>query len=127
MATQPLDAYFALGGANPGLDLKWPPNCTALWRGYIGSWEILDQRLYLIKLMGDLSGNDGVCLATVFPDFPDRVFAHWYSGTLRIPDGAVLKYVHQSYQSTHERDFLIEVEGGMVVNTDVRFNQLPAD
>ena len=24
-------------------------------------------------------------LETVFPGFPDRVFAHWYSGTIRLP------------------------------------------
>ena len=44
MATHPLGDYFALGGVNPGFGLDWPMDCTALWRGYIGSWEIVGGR-----------------------------------------------------------------------------------
>lgn len=42
LCTQPLSDYFAMGGNNPGFDV----GCSALWRGYVGPWEIKADRLY---------------------------------------------------------------------------------
>ena len=53
MCTNPLSDYFAMGGVNP----RFESNCTALWRGYVGSWEIVNDRLYLIGLNGTLEGG----------------------------------------------------------------------
>lgn len=118
MCTNPLGAYFAMGGFNPPFE----SNCTALWRGYVGRWEIVDGRLYLVELSGTLEDGTEASVATIFPDFPDRVFAHWYSGTIRIPQGKQLEYVHMGYGSTFERDLLLEVERGVLKNTRVRHN-----
>ena len=118
MCTNPLSGYFAMGGTNP----HFQSNSTALWRGYIGSWEIVDERLYLVGLSGTLEDGTDATLATVFPDFPDRVFAHWYSGTIRIPQGKQLQYVHMGYGSTFERDLFLEIERGVIVATRVRHN-----
>jgi hypothetical protein len=90
MCTNPLSLYFAMGGDGPDFEY----NCTALWRGYVGTWEIFDGRLYLIELHGTLEGGGEASVGTIFPDYPDRVFAHWYSGTIRIPQGKLLNYVH---------------------------------
>jgi hypothetical protein len=118
LCANPLDDYFAMGGERP--PFQW--NCTALWRGYVGQWEIRDDRLYLLALHGTLKDGASASLATVFPDFPDRVFAHWYSGTLRIPQGRRLQYVHMGYGSTYERDLLLEIERGVVVASRVQHN-----
>lgn len=118
MCTNPLSDYFAMGGVNPGFVF----NCTALWRGYVGSWEIVDDRLYLIGISGTLEGGVQASLINMFPDFPDRVFAHWYSGTIRIPQGKQLEYVHMGYGSTYERDVLLDLERGIVKTTRVRYN-----
>ena len=118
LCTNPLDDYFAMGGLRPPFD----SSCTALWRGYVGRWEIVDDRLYLVGLSGTLEDGTEASLATVFPGFPDRVFAHWYSGTLRIPEGRRLKYVHMGYASSYERDRFLDVERGVVVATRVREN-----
>ena len=127
MSTNPLDDYFSLGGFNPGFGQDWPLDCTALWRGYIGTWEIRDGRLYLIAI--NVMPGSRVCanLETVFPGYPERVFAHWYTGTLRVPQGKVLKYVYMGYQSTFESDLLIDVERGVVVNILIRENKTPTD
>lgn len=42
--------YFAMGGTNP----RFESNCTALWRGYVGSWEIVDDRLLTTKSTGSV-------------------------------------------------------------------------
>lgn len=118
MYTNPLCEYFAMGGTDP----RFEPNCTALWRGYVGSWEIVGDRLYLIGLNGTLEDGTEASLATVFPGFPERVFAHWYSGTIRLPQGKQLEYVHMGYGSTFERDLLLDVERGVVVATRVQHN-----
>lgn len=118
MCTNPLNDYFAFGGVSP--EFRW--DCTALWRGYVGLWEIQNDRLYLLELNGALQDGSAASLASMFPDYPERVFAHWYSGTLRIPQGRLLKYVHMGYGSTYERDLLLEIESGVVVATHVQHN-----
>jgi len=118
MCTNPLSDYFAMVGTKP----RFESNCTALWRGYVGSWEIAGDRLYLIGLTGTLEDGTTATLATIFPGCPDRVFAHWYSGTIRIPQGKQLEYVHMGYGSTYERDLFLEVERGVVVATREQHN-----
>lgn len=119
MCSTPLSDYFAFGGHCPDFDTL---RCTALWRGYIGQWEILDKRLYLIGLSGQLKDGSAVTLADVFPGYPERAFAHWYSGTIRIPQGRQIEYVHAGFGSTYESDLLIDLERGVVVSTSVRHN-----
>lgn len=118
MCSQPLGSYFEFGGIEP----DFTETNTALWRGYIGTWEILDGRLYLISLRGTLRNGEPASLGAIFPDYPERVFAHWYSGILRIPQGELLEYVHAGYGSIYESDLLIDVEKGVVINTSTHVN-----
>lgn len=118
MCTTPLDDYFAMGGYTP----RFESYCTALWRGYVGRWEIVDERLYLVELHGTLEDGAEASVATIFPDFPDRVFAHWYTGIIRIPQGKLLEYVHMGYGSTYERDLFLDIERGVVVATRLQHN-----
>lgn len=111
MCTLPFSNYLYLAG----IDNPFKSNCSALWRGYTGTWEVLDGRLYLIKLYGHLQDGTEGNLETFFPEFPHRVFAHWYSGTLRIPQGDTIKYVHMGFQSIHESDFFIQIQKGIVI------------
>ncbi len=118
LLSNPLYDYFALGGSNPGFE----STSTALWRGYVGTWEILNDRLYLVELRGTLKSGDDATLESVFPGFKDRVFAHWFSGRLRIPQGKRLEYVHMGYASTFERDVLLTLQNGVVLTKEIRLN-----
>lgn len=122
LCSEPLQSYFRKS------EIKSPffGECTSNWRGYVGTWEIRDGRLYLVDLDGHLylEGLDGAVkdggaanLETIFPGYPDRVFAHWYSGELRVPRGRMLKYVHMAYDSRYEEDFFIRVENGVITGT----------
>ena len=98
--------------------LKFHAPNTALWRGYVGTWRIECDRLYLIKLDGHMETDNGVCevgLDALFPDYPDGVFAHWFTGELRCPSGALLRYVHGGYGSTYEQDLFLRVQRGVVI------------
>lgn len=130
--TEPLRDYLdEMGDQVP----KLTGGGSACWRGYRGTWEITDDRLYLIEISALIRHPDIVAhaselhyvmhdglppgweratLAHFFPGARDRVFANWYSGILRIPLGEQLIYVHMGYSSIYERDLFIEIEQGMV-------------
>jgi len=114
MRTTPLHDYFTLAGIAPNFLALY----STLWRGYVGSWEIIDGRLYLVGLRGTLLDHTESSVATFFPDFPDRVFAHWYSGTIHITLGTTLEHVHEGLASTQARDVVLEVERGVVRHTE---------
>jgi hypothetical protein len=116
MMTLPLSDYFAMGGRSP--DFTAPH--TALWRGYIGSWEIKNDRLYLVAFRGHLADGVTATLESLFPGFPDRVFAHWYSGTLRIPQGRQVEYMHMGFGSRYETEVYLKVQKGVVVGKKVQ-------
>ena len=118
MLATPLDDFFKWGGRNPGFQV----NSTALWRGYVGSWEIVDQRLYLTSLSARLKSDAEASLGSVFPGFEDRVFAHWFSGTIRLPMGKLLQYVHSGFSSRYERDVFLEIKAGVLVSRSERHN-----
>jgi hypothetical protein len=114
LCTEPLAEYLATGGNRIKFDAEW----TACWRGYVGTWAIEGGRLYLVKLKGTSNTGAGLInrtLADLFPDYPDGVFAHWYTGELRCTKGQLLKYVHGGYASRYEQDQFIDVVRGMVV------------
>lgn len=119
MCTEPLDRYLILSGKSMPFATVEMSCC---WRGYVGTWEIVDDRLYLIELNPPMADSSDISLDALFPGFCDRVFAHWYSGTLRIPQGRQLQYVHMGYASSYERDLLIKVSQGVVVGKTVKEN-----
>jgi hypothetical protein len=88
---------------------------TACARGYKGTWKIEDGRFYLVGLEGrwQLAGDE-------------PLFAEWYSGTLRIPRGKLVSYVHGGFASQYEQDLLVRVEKGRVLSRKVQSNRAPA-
>jgi hypothetical protein len=114
LCTEPLATYLETGGNRIKFDAEW----TACWRGYQGTWTIEGRRLYLVELEGTSRTGAGWLkrsLADLFPDYPDGVFAHWYTGELRCTKGKLLKYVHGGYASNYEQDVFIDVVRGVVV------------
>ena len=102
-----------------GKELKLQAPSTALWRGYVGTWTIEDGRLYLVKLKGfkeTASGTTEIELGDIFPEYPDGVFAHWYTGELRCPMGGLLEYVHGGYASRYEMDLFLKIDKGILVS-----------
>ena len=115
LCTEPLAPYLE-SGAN---QITFDADTSACWRGYQGTWAIESGRLYLVKLQGGSVTNEGWVersLADLFPQYPDGVFAHWYTGELRCSKGQLLNYVHGFYASQYEQDLFIEVVRGVVVS-----------
>ena len=120
LRTTPLAPYL---GANAKDEIFQATN-TANWRGYVGEWEIADDRLFLVDLKGRLKDGSAATLSTIFPNSDGRVLATWYSGTLRVPQGELIEYVHLGFASRYERDVLIEVREGVIVGKSVQENDL---
>ena len=120
LCDEPLSDYFHLTGKDISFD--WPH--TALWRGYIGTWEITDGKLYLSSLKGWANGRTEVDISYVFPGNTGRVFAHWVNRRLRATRGRLLEYVHMGYESTYEYDIFIHVRNGVITNIETVSNVL---
>lgn len=129
LCTEPLAVYLETSNPRIKFDAEW----TACWRGYEGTWAIESalegglegDRLYLVKLKGTSRTAAGWIqrsLGDLFPDYPDGVFAHWFTGELRCTKGKLLKYVHGGYASRYEQDLFIDVVRGVVVGERVVIN-----
>lgn len=119
---------------------------TANWRGYVATWLLQKDGLWLTsvssnglivdrrqseadaEVAGALDGRP-FSVDGLFPDdtrpADAPVFADWYSGELRIPEGEMIQYVHGGYGTTYERDRLILIERGRFVRSWVRRNDPP--
>ena len=79
LCSEPLGPFLEFSGST----VKFDARCTALWRGYVGTWSIESDRLYLVKLCAyvDDAANCEVLelgLEVLFPDYPDGVCALVY-------------------------------------------------
>jgi hypothetical protein len=108
----PLEQYFGPGRPRPNFT---PPH-TACWRGYLGVWEIKNGMLYLKDLQAWVDGRK-VGLEAVFPGKQPPIPATWFSGTLTVPHGKVVKpFVPYPI---YEKALVIRVEKGRVVGREI--------
>lgn len=108
---QPLHAYF--------LKLRNPPHFKApsptCWRGYYGKWELKGSELYLIHLRGYLDHFEEINLDYLFPHH-EEVFASWYSGTIKVPQGRVIQFNTTLNGSIYEEYLHLTFENGVLVH-----------
>jgi hypothetical protein len=127
--TNPLEPYLQ---DNPGKLPKSDVVSTALWRGYVATWKVENDRFLLVDvaILRSVShpGEPGSStefssvMSAMFPG-EREVLASWFSGHVIIPDGKLVNYVHMGYASTYEKYILLRVEKGVITRkwaTDVR-------
>jgi len=117
--TNPLEKFFE---KKPDLRPKSDIMSTALWRGYIGTFEIEDNQLFVkdIVVMDEdtIKGSHKSNWKSVFNQvFPDQkaVKVDWLTGLLVIPNGKIVNYVHMGYASTYENYVLLEIDKGDLI------------
>lgn len=121
--------------------LRFEMTSTACWRGYIGTWQVMDGKLQIVGLVRQYNWNSklrtvdpvtekrrsGRWIAELLPDeglasvlnaaqctaFP--IPAVWFSGRLRLPMGQRLVYVHMGWGSRYESERVLTIERGVVV------------
>jgi hypothetical protein len=118
--TNPLTSYLE---GNPDKLPKSNVVSTALWRGYVATWEVKNQALLLVnveilqpvKKPGESGSSTefGSVMEQMFPG-EKEVPARWFSGNIIVPDGKLVHYVHMGYGSTFEKYIVLRVEKGAV-------------
>ena len=113
--SNPLEPYFEKNPEN-----RPDMVSTALWRGYVGHFEIIENELYLTDMKRPISYTDDdgnfkekwVSIYRMYFPRQEKVKIDWFSGILILPHGKMVEYVHQGYASTFSKYWLIEIENG---------------
>ena len=93
---------------------------TANWRGYIATWEIKDDTLYLLDIKEDDPDNPRE-LIDIFPETLGKpVNAWWYTGRLRIVQGKTVNYIHGGYASRYKKEIYLTVRKGEVKDRQIK-------
>jgi hypothetical protein len=95
---------------------KRPRRSAASWRGYVATFEIIHNELWVIDIEKDgsemINGKYNVSIIKECLNGKDRMKVDWYNGLLVLPQGKLIEYVHMGYASTYEYYKLIEIENG---------------
>ena len=127
--SNPLESYFK---QYPDKRPKDGIVSSGLWRGYVATFEIIDNQLYLKDIEIEISKKDEKgddkdswksvliiddkyswksVLKEVFPN-QEFIKIDWMTGLLVLPSGQMVNYVHMGYGSTFEHYTLLEIENG---------------
>ncbi|WP_405397844.1 hypothetical protein [Maribacter sp. Asnod2-G09] len=109
--TNPLERYF-----EKHQDKKPEQVSSALWRGYVAYFEIIENQLLVTDITTPVYEENGetkwVSIYTnIFPN-NEKVIIDWYSGILTLPYGEIVNYVNQGYASTYSNYNLLEIKNG---------------
>jgi len=116
--SEPLEEYFGQNPPRPEIEAT----CTACWRGYIATWRIKRDKLYMVSIQS-FGGDDLALKQKLFPG-DDMIFASWFTGPLVCPYGDEVEYVHMGYGTTYEKYLIIGVEHGILTSTnDISLDQ----
>jgi hypothetical protein len=116
IATEPLKPYLEKRS-----DVSFIFKSTAIVRGYIGNWKIENKKLYLVSVVGFIESNEKVGLEYLFPN-KTEVFADWFSGDIRIPEGDLIQKINLGYASVFARDRLLNFNKGLLISETVKEN-----
>lgn len=93
---------------------------SGCWRGYIATWEIIDNKLFLTSIKPPFydpteDGEATVKLHELFPNQSFNIFASWFTGTLTLPHGKEINHKNYLYYAKYEHEILIEIIEGVVM------------
>ena len=118
LCTNPLEMYWStLRKRRPRFSVR--EDCR---RGYIATWEIRDNQLFLLEIDGfvnrlfTLWGKPEVhySMRKLFGQRKKVVKAMWFSGKLRIPVGHMILYADKGYDARYAKEILVTVTSGNV-------------
>ena len=84
------------GQPDPEVDAAWARlrpyraggSCSAAWRGYLATWEVRADKLWLVGLTFEpCNGRSPVPISALFPQAANGAFADWVSGKLIVSIG----------------------------------------
>lgn len=121
--TNPMEEYFQ---KYPEKRPKKASISTALWRGYVATFEVRNGQVYLKDIQIEVYDTTSLnyiwqsVLKDVFPE-QKEIKIDWLTGILVIPHGKMVNYVHMGYGSTYKKYILLEIDKGDL-KKEKRFN-----
>src|SRR5215203_741588 len=114
--SNPMESYFE---KHPEKKPSGGIMSSALWRGYVATFEIASGELRLrdIQIMVRKEGSESFetewksALGDVIPK-GQMLKIDWFTGLLVLPYGKIVNYVHMGYGSTYESYILLEITAG---------------
>lgn len=115
MCAEPLRA---MPGGIPAF--RSPVMRTACWRKYVGHWEIIEDKLYLVRLEGSIKNEASsreLLLSDFFPDATEKVMASWITGVIHCESGrdfGFWKHVLRIYGGPYEVNHFFKFDQGVL-------------
>ena len=115
--TNPMELYFS---RHPDMKPTGGVLSTALWRGYVATFEVKGKNLVLKDIEIEAyteTGNGKRDITwksvkdTLVPT-GEALQVDWFTGILVLPYGKLVNYVHMGYASTYSNYILLEIESG---------------
>jgi hypothetical protein len=118
--SNPLEGYFDKKGNRTinGEDMQG--SCTALWRGYVATWQIQNDSLFLVRIQTDYCDDNPIDLDVKKEFGANKAFANWVNQTIVQTKGELIQYVHMGYMSIYEQEIYRKFENGKIKNTKVK-------
>ncbi len=109
---------------------------TGDWRGYVATWKLEGDRLLLVKVEQEHQNQSQpvpkdrearerwrpewetreIPIERILPGKKLPVFAEWYSGKLRVPQGKMFDYAQIGYGPRSARDTFLDFRNGVLVS-----------
>jgi hypothetical protein len=123
----PLESLFAKGTQRP----EWlKPTSTACLRGYVATWELSDNQLYLQKIVreeydpANQSYRNVDITNRILPEETAPIKAIWVTDSLRIPKGAPIMRSHLGFETIYEKTLILRFEKGILMEENLLTNSM---
>lgn len=112
--SNPLEPYLDKKSERTISKHKMAMISTGNYRGYIATWLLEHDSLFLVRVN---IGHDDPVYVNLSEEFgSNKVFANWVNDTIRCPQGRLLKYIHDGYASIYEKDNLYAFNQGRLTS-----------
>lgn len=122
--SEPLEGYLQKNN----LTKEFVGISSTCWRGYHGTWQIYDAKLYLISFSGSIrvnkddDSNIHVGLDYLFPN-QKEVFAEWYSGEVKLVKKIKLTG-DDHFDTVYRKETFLKFNDGVLIESKIVRNHI---
>lgn len=113
--SNPLEEYLSNKSQRTLNDYELTWTSTACYRGYIATWEIVNDSLFLVSVQKGCQDENPQFFDLKKEFGTSRVFVNWFTGNASAPKGKLLYYVHDAYESLYETEIEFQIYKGQVI------------
>jgi hypothetical protein len=122
--SNPLEDYLSAKQKRSINDHVLEETSTACYRGYLATWEIMNDSLFLESIRKGCQEENPEYFDLVSEFGSKKVFAGWYTGKILAPGGKLLFYVHDGYESVYETETEFQIVNGHITRVTAYDNSL---